>query len=59
MAYSWGVTNVPSKLLSNGILAICPKNKPFFAETLKAEKQWHSHQSGYRQCRILLSSYDG
>ncbi|MFT6992066.1 MAG: hypothetical protein ACJASL_004064 [Paraglaciecola sp.] len=28
---------------SNGILAICPKNKPLLAETLKAEKQWPSH----------------
>ena len=36
--------------------AICPKNKPFFAETLKAEKWWRSHQSGYRQSRFLLSS---
>jgi len=27
----------PFKLHSNGVLAICPKNKPFFAETLKAE----------------------
>jgi|TARA_R110002096_G_scaffold281271_1_gene475483 hypothetical protein len=26
----------PFKLHSNGVLAICPKNKPFFAETLKA-----------------------
>jgi hypothetical protein len=38
MAYYWVVTNVPSKLHSNGILAICPNNKPFFAETLKAGK---------------------
>jgi hypothetical protein len=29
----------PFKLHSNGILAICPKNKPFYAETLKAGKQ--------------------
>jgi hypothetical protein len=28
----------PFKLHSNGVLAICPKNKPFLAETLKAEK---------------------
>jgi hypothetical protein len=28
----------PFKLHSNDILVICPKNKPFFAETLKAEK---------------------
>jgi hypothetical protein len=27
----------PFKLHSNGVLAICPKNKPFLAETLKAE----------------------
>jgi len=24
-------------------LSICPKNKPFFTETLKAEEQWRSH----------------
>ncbi|MFT4742026.1 MAG: hypothetical protein ACI9L9_002823, partial [Marivirga sp.] len=29
----------------NGVLAICPKNKPFYAETLHAEKQWRGHQS--------------
>jgi hypothetical protein len=34
----------PFKLHSNGFLAICPKNKPFLAETLKAEEQWRSHQ---------------
>jgi hypothetical protein len=45
MAYFWVVTNVPFTLHSNGIHAICPKNKPFYAETLKAEKQWLSHQS--------------
>jgi hypothetical protein len=28
----------PSKLHSNGVLAICPKNKPFYSATLKAEK---------------------
>ena len=28
----------PFKLHSNGVLAICPKNKPFLAETLKAGK---------------------
>jgi hypothetical protein len=28
----------PSKLLSNDVLVICPKNKPFFSETLKAGK---------------------
>jgi|TARA_R110000868_G_scaffold6770_8_gene37777 hypothetical protein len=27
----------PFKLHSNGVLAISPKNKPFLAETLKAE----------------------
>jgi len=28
----------PFKLHSNGVLAICPKNKPFLAETLNAGK---------------------
>jgi len=28
----------PFNLHSNGVLAICPKNKPFVAETLKAGK---------------------
>jgi len=28
----------PFKLCSNGVLAICPKNKPFLAETLNAGK---------------------
>tara|TARA_R110002167_G_scaffold180503_2_gene380755 strand:- start:4468 stop:4611 length:144 start_codon:yes stop_codon:yes gene_type:complete len=28
----------PFKLHSNGILAICPKNKPFLAETLNTGK---------------------
>jgi hypothetical protein len=28
----------PFKLHSNDVHVICPKNKPFFAETLKAEK---------------------
>jgi hypothetical protein len=26
-----------------------------FAETLKAEKQWRSHQSGHRQSRFLCA----
>jgi hypothetical protein len=36
---------------------ICLKNKPFCAENLKAEKQWRSHQSGYRRrrCFCLLT----
>jgi hypothetical protein len=42
----------PFKLHSNGVLAICPKNKPFFAETLKAEKQWRCH------LRLELKSYN-
>jgi len=28
----------PFKIHSNDVLVICPKNKPFFAETLKAGK---------------------
>jgi hypothetical protein len=28
----------PFNLHSNGVLAICPKNKPFLAESLKAGK---------------------
>jgi hypothetical protein len=40
MTYSWVVTNAPSKLHSNGILAIFPKNKPFFAEILKAKLEF-------------------
>jgi hypothetical protein len=42
----------PFTLHSNGVLAICPKNKPFLAETLKAGKQWRSHQ------RLELKSYN-
>jgi hypothetical protein len=42
----------PFKLHSNDFLVICPKNKPFFAETLKAGKQWRSHQSSYRRGRL-------
>jgi hypothetical protein len=42
----------PFKLHSNGILAICPKNKPFFAETLKAGRQWLSHQR-VKFCRLI------
>jgi hypothetical protein len=34
----------PFKLHSNGVLTICPNNKPFCAETLNAGKQWRSHQ---------------
>jgi len=34
----------PFKLHSNDFPVICPKNKPFLAETLKAGKQWQSHQ---------------
>ena len=33
------VTNVPFNLHSNDFPVICPKNKPFYAETLKAEEQ--------------------
>ena len=32
---------------------ICPKNKPFFTETLKAEEQWRSHQTSYRRSRCF------
>jgi hypothetical protein len=55
------ITSSPKKILRFIIMGvfIITKNEPSFAETLKAEKQWHSHQSGYRRCRILLSSYDG
>jgi hypothetical protein len=35
----------PFKLHSNDFPVICPKNKPFYAETLKAEEQWRCHQS--------------
>jgi hypothetical protein len=27
------------------IISLCPKNKPFYAETSHAEKPWRSHQS--------------
>ena len=50
MAYSWVVTNVslqaPLKWFpARRPLVICPKNKPFFAETLKAEQQRLCRQS--------------
>jgi hypothetical protein len=53
MTYSWVVTNVLSKLHSNGVLDICPKNKPFSAETLKAEKQWQSHPRS-KSAKLML-----
>jgi hypothetical protein len=36
MTCSCVATNVPSNFRSNDIHVICPKNKPFFAETLNA-----------------------
>jgi hypothetical protein len=47
----------PFKLHSNDIHVICPKNKPFFAETLKAEKQWRSHQSGIGEADVFSLSF--
>jgi hypothetical protein len=35
----------PFKLHSNDFLIICPENKPFYVETLKAEKQRLCRQS--------------
>jgi hypothetical protein len=37
----------PFKLHSNDFPVICHKNKPFFAETLKAKVQWQCHQSRF------------
>jgi hypothetical protein len=47
----------PFKLNSNGILAICPKNKPFLVETLNAEEQWLSHQSGIGEADVFGLSF--
>jgi hypothetical protein len=43
----------PFKLHSNGILAICPKNKPFLAELERRKLQWRSHQSGTGEADVF------
>jgi hypothetical protein len=49
----------PFKLHSNGVLAICPKNKPFFAETLKAGKAVAEPPKLMLTRSIISLSYDG